>query len=113
MEDCLFCKIISGTIPSDKLYEDEYVIAFRDIYPQAPVHILVVPKKHIVSVADITAENSIFAVKCLEAAAIVAKQENLDNGFRVVSNSGAGGGQTIFHLHFHILAGKNFLRVGE
>ncbi len=107
MNDCLFCKIASGEIPSDKVYEDEYVYAFRDINPQAPVHILVIPKEHIGSVGDVTAENSALAAKCLEAAAKIAKQEKLDNGFRLISNCGADAGQTVFHLHFHILAGRS------
>ena len=106
MPDCIFCKIIAGEIPSQFIYEDEYVCAFRDIAPQAPVHILVVPKEHIASVADLTAENSILAAKCLEAVAKLSKSEGLDGGFRVIANSGSDGGQTVFHLHFHILGGK-------
>ena len=105
MNDCIFCKIIKGEIPSTIVYDDEYVLAFRDISPQMPTHILVVPKEHIESVADITAENSHLSAKCLEAIAKIAKIEGLD-GFRVITNSGADGGQTVFHLHFHILGGK-------
>jgi len=105
MSDCLFCKIISGEIPSQRVYEDDFVCAFRDISPQAPVHVLVVPKEHIASVADLCAGNSHHAAKCLEALPLIAKQEGLDGGFRVISNSGADGGQTVFHLHFHILGG--------
>ena len=107
MENCLFCKIIAGEIPSSKVWEDEYTFAFRDINPQAPVHILVVPKKHIASVGEIDADNSVCAAKCLEAVAKIAKQEGLDGGFRVISNCGEDAGQTVPHLHFHILAGKN------
>ena len=110
MENCLFCKIVAGEIPSTKVYETEDVLAFRDIAPQAPVHILVIPKKHIASMGEITAENAVYAAKCLEAIAVIAKQEGLDNGFRVISNCGADAGQTVFHLHFHILAGK---KLGE
>ena len=105
MENCLFCKIIAGEIPSNKVYETEDVLAFRDIAPQAPVHILVIPKKHIASVGEINAENAAYAAKCLEAVAVIAKQEGLDNGFRVISNCGEDAGQTVHHLHFHILAG--------
>lgn len=104
MEDCLFCKIISGEIPSKKIYEDEYVYAFADISPQAPFHAVFVPKKHIASPADITEENSIYVAKIYEAIARTAKEENLENGFRVVSNCGRDGGQTVGHLHFHLLA---------
>jgi len=106
MSDCLFCKIIAGEIPSTKVYEDEFVFAFRDIYPQAPFHVLVVPKEHIVSVAELAAGNSHFVSKCFEAISKIAKSEGLDNGFRVITNTGSDGGQTVFHLHFHILGGK-------
>ena len=107
MADCIFCKIIAGEIPSNKVYEDEYVYAFRDINPQAPVHILVIPKEHIASAAEITPENSLLAAKCMEAVAVIAKQEKLNSGFRVISNCGEDAGQTVHHLHFHILAGKS------
>ena len=110
MNDCLFCKIAAGEIPSTKVYEDEYVYAFRDIAPQAPTHILVIPKEHIASVGEIDCENSALAAKCLEAAAKIAKQENLSGGFRVISNCGDDAGQTVHHLHFHILGGK---KMGE
>ena len=110
MSDCLFCKIIAGEIPSTKVYEDENVFAFRDIAPQAPTHILVVPREHIESVADLNAENSALAARCLEAAAVIARQEGLTGGFRVVSNCGDDAGQTVKHLHFHILGGE---RLGD
>lgn len=106
MDNCIFCMIAKGDIPSTKVYEDEYVYAFRDINPQAPVHILVIPKEHIASVGEINENNSAVAAKCLEAVAKIAKQEKLDAGFRVISNCGADAGQTVFHLHFHILAGQ-------
>lgn len=106
MEDCLFCKIISGEIPSTKVYEDADTFAFRDIHPQAPAHILVVPKKHVDSLAALNEENADIAAKCLLTVAKVAKQENLENGYRVVSNCGPDAGQTVPHLHFHILGGK-------
>ena len=105
MNDCIFCKIINGEIPSTKVYEDEFVYAFRDINPLAPVHILVIPKEHIASVSEITSENSHLAAKCLEAVAKIAEQEKLTTGYRVVSNCGEDAGQTVKHLHFHILAG--------
>ncbi len=104
--NCLFCKIIAGEIPSTKVYENEYVYAFKDINPQAPVHILVIPREHITSAAVINSDNSVWVSRCYEAIAEIAKQENLVGGFRVVSNAGADAGQTVFHLHFHILAGE-------
>ncbi len=106
MSDCLFCKIIRGEIPSTKVYEDDSVLAFRDINPQAPTHILVIPKTHISGVSEICAQNASIAAHCLEVCAMVAKQEQLDGGFRVVSNCGADAGQTVNHLHFHVLGGK-------
>ena len=106
MENCLFCKIVAGDIPSTKVYEDELVLAFRDIAPQAPTHILVIPKAHIGSVAEITAENSAVVAHIFEIIAKVAAQEGLTEGYRVVSNCGAHAGQTVHHLHFHILGGK-------
>ena len=105
MNDCLFCKIINGEIPSTKVYEDEYVYAFRDINPQAPAHVLVVPKTHIACAADIDESNSVYAAKAYEAIAEIAKAEGLDNGYRVICNCGEDGGQTVKHLHFHILGG--------
>ena len=106
MSNCLFCKIIAGDIPSTKVYEDETVLAFRDIAPQAPTHILVIPKAHIGSVAEITPENSAVVAHIFEVIAQIAKAEGLDNGYRVVSNCGDDAGQTVHHLHFHILGGK-------
>jgi len=106
MSDCIFCKIINGEIPSTRVYEDNYVLAFRDMYPQAPFHVLVVPKEHIASAADITSENSHLVAKCFEAVAKIARDEGLDSGFRVITNCGSDGGQTVFHLHYHILGGK-------
>lgn len=106
MSDCLFCKIIAGTIPSTKVYEDETVLAFRDIAPQAPTHILVIPKVHLSGVNDVTAENSAVVAHIFEVIPQIAKAEGLDGGYRVVSNCGADAGQTVPHLHFHILGGK-------
>lgn len=104
-DDCLFCKIIAGEIPSDKVYEDEYVYAFRDINPQAPVHILVVPKAHICCAGDIDETNSSYVAKCFEAIAKIARSVGLDKGYRLVNNCGEDGGQTVMHLHFHIIGG--------
>lgn len=104
--DCIFCKIVSGDIPSTKVYEDDEILAFRDINPQAPVHILVIPKKHIGGVHEVNSENSAVVAKIFVKIAEIAKQEGLDNGYRVVSNVGEDGGQTVPHLHFHILGGK-------
>ena len=104
--DCLFCKIIAGDIPSTKVYEDELVYAFRDIAPQAPTHILVIPKAHIDSVNGITQENSAVVAHIFEVIPKIAAEEGLTGGYRVVSNCGADAGQTVFHLHFHILGGQ-------
>lgn len=107
MADCLFCKIIAGEIPSTKIYEDESVYAFADIDPQAPFHAIVVPKEHIASAAEITEKNSHLIAKIFEAVARIAVKENLENGFRVVNNCGEDGGQTVGHIHFHLLARRN------
>lgn len=104
--DCLFCSIISGEIPSKKVYEDEFVFAFCDIQPQAPVHILVVPKVHIESVDSINTENSGYVAKILEVIPRIAKQAGLIDGYRVVSNCGEHACQSVKHLHFHILGGR-------
>ncbi len=105
--DCLFCKIAKGEIPSTKIYENEWVYAFADIDPQAPFHAIVIPKEHIVSAADINGENSFLVAKVFEAIAEIAKNENLEQGFRVVNNCGKDGGQTVSHIHFHLLARRN------
>ena len=104
--NCLFCKIIVGDIPSTKVYEDETVYAFRDIAPQAPTHILVVPKAHIADCNGITAENSAVVAHIFEVIPQIAKAEGLENGYRVVSNCGDDGCQSVKHLHFHILGGR-------
>ena len=106
MSNCLFCKIIAGDIPSTKVYEDETVFAFRDIAPQAPTHILVIPKTHIPSCNGITVENSAVVAHIFEVIPQIAAAEGLTNGYRVVSNCGEHAGQTVHHLHFHILGGK-------
>jgi histidine triad (HIT) family protein len=106
MSDCLFCKIIAGSIPSTKVYEDETILAFRDIAPQAPTHVLVVPKAHIESCNGITADNSAVVAHIFEVIPQIAAAEGLKDGYRVVSNCGDHAGQTVHHLHFHILGGK-------
>lgn len=104
--DCLFCKIANGDIPSTKVYEDDQILAFRDIAPQAPTHILVIPKAHIPSVDGITEENRAVVSHIFSVIPKIAAAENLTGGYRVVSNCGPDAGQTVFHLHFHILGGK-------
>lgn len=105
MSDCLFCKIIAGEIPSSKVYEDDTVLAFRDINPQAPVHILVIPKVHISGASAVTPDNSGVVAHIFEVIPAIAAAEGLTGGFRVVSNCGPDAGQTVPHLHFHILGG--------
>lgn len=104
-ESCLFCKILAGEIPSAKVYEDEFVFAFRDINPQAPVHVLVVPKEHIPCADAIDGSNSLYVAKCFEAIAKIAKAEGLERGYRVINNCGEDGGQSVQHLHFHLIGG--------
>ncbi len=106
MTDCLFCKIISGDIPSTKVYEDETVVACRDIAPQAPTHILVIPKEHIPSVDGVNASNSAVVAHIFEVIPQIATAEGLIGGYRVVSNCGADAGQPVRHLHFRILGGR-------
>ncbi len=104
--DCLFCKIIRGDIPSSCVYQDEYVYAFADIHPQAPVHLLVIPKEHIPSANGITEENSGAVAKIFEAIPRIAASAGLNNGYRVITNCGEDACQSVLHLHFHILGGK-------
>lgn len=104
--DCLFCEIIKGNIPSAKVYEDERCYAFRDINPQAPTHVLVVPKTHIASMDEVNAENSAYVSAIFEAIPKIAAAEGLTNGYRVISNCGEDGCQSVKHLHFHILGGR-------
>ncbi len=103
--NCIFCKIINGEIPCTKVYEDEYCLAFKDLNPAAPVHVLAVPKKHIGSVDETDAENIDTVAKVLLAIPKIAKELSLENGYRVITNVGEDGGQTVKHLHFHILGG--------
>ena len=104
--DCVFCSIIDGKIPSDKVYEDELVLAFRDINPEAPVHILLIPKEHIVSADCINSENSGIVAKIFELIPRIAADAGLKGGYRIITNVGDDGGQSVHHMHFHILGGK-------
>lgn len=104
---CVFCKIIRGEIPSNKVFENEKVLAFYDLEPQAPSHILIIPKMHIESAADITPENSNLIADVFEAAAEIAKQLSIKS-FRIVNNCGAEAGQSVMHIHFHMLSGRDF-----
>ena len=107
MENCIFCKIINGEIPSDKVYEDDEILAFKDINPAAPIHILVIPKKHIKSLLDIEESDYVLIGKIQKVINIIAKQLNIEEeGYRVIVNCGKDGGQEVGHLHFHLLAGK-------
>lgn len=106
MSDCVFCKIINGEIPTSKVYEDEYCFAFKDIEPLAPVHFLVVPKRHLASAAEINEEIAPVVGHIYQVIASLAKDMGIAGGYRVVTNCGADAGQTVQHLHFHVLAGK-------
>lgn len=107
MEDCLFCKIIAGQIPSTKVFENDAVYAFRDINPVAPIHVLIVPKKHIQSSEQLTREDDKLLGEMFEVARTIAKQEGLsENGYRLVFNTGKDGGQTVPHIHMHLIGGK-------
>lgn len=104
--DCVFCKIVAGEIPSQKAYEDDVCLAFYDLEPQAPVHVLLIPKQHIGSISEITEANSAVVAHIFEVAGRLAKELGLENGYRVVSNCGEDGGQSVPHLHFHLLGGR-------
>ena len=108
--DCIFCKIVNGDIPSNKVYEDDTVLAFHDIAPQMPVHVIVIPKMHIDSALCVTEENCAVIGHIFEVIAKIAKDLGLENGFRVINNCGGDGGQTVKHIHFHILGGE---KLGE
>ena len=109
MEDCLFCKIVKGEIPSSKVYEDDEILAFKDIHPAAPIHILVIPKKHITSLAYLEKEDEILVGKIYGVINKIADEQGFkENGYRVIVNCGKDGGQEVMHLHFHLLAGKKF-----
>ncbi len=104
---CIFCKIVAGEIPSTVVYQDDDVMAFRDINPQAPTHIVVIPKQHVLEgVKDVNEENSAIVAKCFVAIAKIAKEQGLDNGYRVITNCGPDACQSVQHIHFHLLGGK-------
>jgi histidine triad (HIT) family protein len=107
MKDCLFCRIISGEIPSKKVYEDAHTYAFEDINPQAPTHVLIVPKKHIRGLKEALGEDSELIGQCHLAAANIARQRSIEDGYRTVLNVGPRAGQSVFHLHVHLLGGRS------
>ena len=107
MEDCIFCKIIKGEIPSEKVYEDDDILAFKDIQPATPIHVLVIPKKHIANLMEVSNEDSELMGKIVIVMQKIAKQLGVDEkGFRIISNCGPDSGQEVMHLHFHLLAGR-------
>lgn len=106
--DCIFCKIIKQEIPSDKVYEDEFVYAFKDINPISPTHILVIPKKHFANLNEVEAEDKHFLSEILFRAKEIAKEQGIENGFRTIINTGTGAGQTVFHIHLHLLGGRTY-----
>ena len=105
-QDCLFCRIIRGEIPAKKVYEDDQTFAFEDIDPRAPTHVLVIPKKHVVGLKEALAEDADLIGHCHLTAAKIAKQRGIENGYRTVLNVGPGAGQSVFHLHVHVLGGR-------
>ena len=110
MENCLFCKIANGEIPAKIVFQDEHVVAFEDINPQAPVHILLIPRQHIASITDLTLENGPLLAQIFTTARKIAHQMKIDeSGYRFVSNVGPDAGQSVFHLHFHLLGGRKFV----
>jgi histidine triad (HIT) family protein len=107
MTDCLFCKIVAGDIPSDKVYEDDLIYAFKDIYPKADVHILVIPKVHITSLEELSSEHNDLMAHMMLKLKDIASEQGLTTGFRTIINTGPGGGQEVGHLHIHIMGGPN------
>lgn len=103
--DCVFCRIVAGEIPAQRVYEDDQVLAFRDQTPKADVHLLVVPKRHIASLAELTPDDDGLIAHCMRILPQLAQAEGLDSGFRTIINTGKGGGQEVFHLHIHLLGG--------
>jgi histidine triad (HIT) family protein len=109
MDNCLFCKIIEGKIPAKKVFEDDLIVVIEDIAPVAPLHLLLISKKHIVNTLDVTNEDAELLSRIFQVAARISKEKGLsDSGFRIVSNNNEGAGQSVFHLHFHLLAGRRF-----
>ena len=111
MNDCVFCKIIDGSIPSKKVYEDDKMVAFYDLEPQAPVHIVMIPKLHIKSADELNSENSSVVAHIFSKVPEIAKSLGLKGGYRVVNNCGADAGQTVFHIHFHLLGGETLSKM--
>lgn len=105
MSDCLFCKIVAGEIPAERVYEDEKVIVFKDIYPKADVHLLAIPREHIASLNEVEGSHDALIAHMMRLLPRVAKEQGLDSGFRVIINTGPGGGQEIYHLHLHLMGG--------
>jgi len=109
VEGCIFCRIIAGEIPAGKVYEDEVLVVIKDIAPVAPLHLLIIPRKHIVNSLDLEEEDTMVVGHAFRVAADIARREGVDeDGFRIVNNNNAGAGQSVFHLHFHLLAGREF-----
>jgi len=106
MADCIFCRIIRGEIPSKKVYEDDFTLAFEDLNPQGPTHVLIIPKKHIVGLKEASVEDAELIGRCHLAAAQIARERNIENGYRTVLNVGPGAGQSVFHLHVHLIGGR-------
>ncbi|MDD2816029.1 MAG: histidine triad nucleotide-binding protein [Thiotrichaceae bacterium] len=104
--DCIFCKIIAGTIPCDQVYSDELVIVFKDIQPRSPVHLLVVPREHIISLSELEPRHDALMAHIMRLLPTLAKQQGLEDGFRTVINTGPAGGQVVFHLHVHLMGGN-------
>lgn len=107
MEDCLFCKILAGEVPSDKVYEDDKMYVFKDLYPKADVHLLAIPRAHIASLNEVADEHDEIMAHMLKQLPKIAKEQGLNDGFRTIINTGEGGGQVVFHLHMHLLGGNN------
>ena len=109
MSDCLFCKILDGEVPADVIYENDTVLAFRDINPMAPTHVLIIPRQHVGTINDIDAEHELMVGRLFSAAKAIAAEEGLsEKGYRVVMNCGEGAGQSVFHIHLHLLGGRGF-----
>jgi histidine triad (HIT) family protein len=106
MSDCLFCKIVAGDIPSTKVYEDDVVVAFEDVNPQAPVHLLVVPRRHVASLDAASRDDEALLGRVLLVAREIARERGIESGYRVVNNCGSSAGQSVFHIHFHVLGGR-------
>jgi histidine triad (HIT) family protein len=107
-EECIFCRIATGKIPSEIVYQDNTVVAFRDIHPKAPTHVLIIPKKHITSLAELSADDLPIVAHMIESANVIARQQGTSKGYKIVINTGGDGGQVVMHLHMHLLGGRRF-----